>query len=40
MRPRQVFRYIAEGYTSAQMTKSLHISKRTVDIHRANIMKN
>ena len=30
---------LAEGHTSATIAKSLHISPRTVEAHRRNIMK-
>ncbi|MGP8217599.1 MAG: response regulator [Bacteroidia bacterium] len=34
-----VLKYIAEEYTSEEIGRKLHISKRTVDTHRQNIMK-
>jgi DNA-binding NarL/FixJ family response regulator len=37
-REREVLQLIAEGYTSGQVRLALHISVRTVDAHRANIM--
>lgn len=38
MREREVFQFVAEGYTSAEIAERLHISKRTVDKHRQNLM--
>jgi DNA-binding NarL/FixJ family response regulator len=37
-REREVLQLIAEGYTSGQVRAALHISVRTADAHRANIM--
>jgi DNA-binding NarL/FixJ family response regulator len=37
-REREILQYIAEGYTSPQIAKTLFISKKTVENHRANIM--
>jgi DNA-binding NarL/FixJ family response regulator len=37
-REREVLQLLAEGYTSAQVRAALHISVRTADAHRANIM--
>jgi DNA-binding NarL/FixJ family response regulator len=37
-REREILQYIAEGHTSPQIAKSLFISKKTVENHRANIM--
>jgi DNA-binding NarL/FixJ family response regulator len=38
--PREVdvLRYIAQGYTNRQTAEALHISVRTVESHRANLM--
>lgn len=33
----EVLRLIALGYTSAEMAEQLHVSRRTIDSHRANI---
>jgi DNA-binding NarL/FixJ family response regulator len=38
-REREILQYIAEGHTSPQIAKMLFISKKTVENHRANIMK-
>jgi DNA-binding NarL/FixJ family response regulator len=38
-REREVFQLSAEGYTSAQIGLKLHISSRTVESHRANLMR-
>ncbi len=35
----EILQQIAEGFTSLKISETLYISKRTVDIHRANIMK-
>jgi DNA-binding NarL/FixJ family response regulator len=37
-REREILQHIAEGHTSPQIAKSLFISKKTVENHRANIM--
>ena len=37
-REREILQYIAEGHTSPQIAKTLFISKKTVENHRANIM--
>ena len=37
-REREVLILIAEGYTNAQVGQTLHISPKTVDVHRMNIM--
>jgi DNA-binding NarL/FixJ family response regulator len=37
-REREIVQLIAEGLTSAQIAKRLHISARTVDAHRRNIL--
>lgn len=38
-REREVLQLLAEGHTSATIAKNLHISPRTVEAHRRNIMK-
>jgi DNA-binding NarL/FixJ family response regulator len=38
-RETEILKHIAEGLTSLEISKTLYISKRTVDIHRANIMR-
>ena len=38
-REREVLQLLAEGHTSAQIARQLHISLSTVDTHRRNIMK-
>jgi DNA-binding NarL/FixJ family response regulator len=38
-REREILQYIAEGATSPEIAKMLYISKKTVENHRANIMK-
>lgn len=38
-REREILQYIAEGYTSQKIGEELFISKKTVENHRANIMK-
>jgi DNA-binding NarL/FixJ family response regulator len=38
-REREILRLIVDGLTSAQIAQRLHISPRTVDTHRANMMK-
>jgi len=38
-RERQVFQLIAQGETNAQAAKQLSISSRTVEVHRANMMR-
>jgi DNA-binding NarL/FixJ family response regulator len=38
-REREVFQLAAEGHTNAEIGKRLFISPRTVEIHRANMMK-
>lgn len=38
-REREVLQLIAEGNSSAEIAQSMHISARTVDTHRHNIMK-
>lgn len=38
-REREILQYIAEGHTSPEIAKTLFISKKTVENHRANIMK-
>jgi DNA-binding NarL/FixJ family response regulator len=35
---RQILQYIAEGFTSPEIAKTLFISRKTVENHRANIM--
>ena len=37
-REREVLTYIAEGYTNREIAEELHISPKTVDRHRENIM--
>lgn len=37
-RERQVLRFIADGLTSSEIAERLHISRRTVETHRANLM--
>ena len=37
-REREVFQLIAEGYTNREIGKQLHISVKTVGVHRTNIM--
>lgn len=37
-REREICRYLASGYTNAEVADVLHISKRTVETHRAAIM--
>jgi DNA-binding NarL/FixJ family response regulator len=37
-REREILQYIAEGFTSPEIAKTLFISKKTVENHRANIM--
>lgn len=38
-REREIVQLLAEGYTSPEIGKRLHISARTVETHRRNIMK-
>lgn len=38
-REREVFQLVAEGYTSAEVAARLIISPRTVEMHRANLMR-
>jgi len=38
-REREIIKLIAEGLTSQQMADQLFISPRTVETHRANVMK-
>src|SRR5262249_5345043 len=38
-REREVLQLIAEGNSSAEIAQAMHISARTVDTHRHNIMK-
>ena len=38
-REREVLQLIAEGNSSAEIAQTMHISARTVDTHRYNIMK-
>lgn len=38
-REREVFQLVAEGYTSAEVAAHLVISPRTVEMHRANLMR-
>jgi DNA-binding NarL/FixJ family response regulator len=38
-REREVLHLAAEGYTSAQIAKRLYLSPRTVETHRANLMR-
>lgn len=38
-REREVLHLVAEGYTSAEVAEQLHISPRTVETHRANMMR-
>ena len=38
-RERQVLLLVAEGHTSAQVAKQLHIAETTVEVHRRNIMR-
>lgn len=38
-REREVFQLVAEGYTSAEVAARLVISPRTVEMHRANLMR-
>jgi DNA-binding NarL/FixJ family response regulator len=37
-REREILQMVAEGYSSAQIAATLHISIRTVDAHRASLM--
>jgi two-component system NarL family response regulator len=37
-REREIVQLLAEGHTSPQIAQKLHISKRTVESHRRNIM--
>jgi DNA-binding NarL/FixJ family response regulator len=37
-REREILKLIVEGYTSAEIAKSLYISTRTVETHRSNLM--
>ncbi len=37
-REREILQYIAEGYTNQQAADKLHISVRTVEFHRANLL--
>ena len=37
-REREILQLVAEGYTSREIADRLHISPRTVDTHRANLM--
>jgi len=37
-REREILQYIAEGFTSPEIAKTLFISRKTVENHRANIM--
>jgi DNA-binding NarL/FixJ family response regulator len=39
MRERSVLQLAAEGHTNAEIGKKLFISRRTVESHRANLMK-
>jgi two-component system, NarL family, response regulator NreC len=36
-RETEVLRSIALGYTSAEIARKLHLSRRTIETHRANI---
>ena len=38
-RERQVLRFIAQGYSNKQIAQQLSLSVKTVDAHRANIMR-
>ncbi len=38
-REREILQYIAQGETSSEIAARIHISPRTVDTHRTNIMK-
>jgi DNA-binding NarL/FixJ family response regulator len=38
-REREVLKFLADGYSSAAIGKAVHISPRTVDAHRQNLMK-
>ncbi|MBF0239449.1 MAG: response regulator transcription factor [SAR324 cluster bacterium] len=37
-REKQICLYLAYGYTNAEISAALHISERTVEGHRSNIM--
>ena len=37
-REREILQLLAEGKTTKQIAKSLHISTKTVEVHRLNIM--
>ncbi len=38
MREKEILSLIARGYTNRQIAAMLHISTRTVETHRANLM--
>jgi two-component system response regulator NreC len=38
-REREILQLAAQGYTSAKIASHLYISRRTVEIHRANMMR-
>jgi DNA-binding NarL/FixJ family response regulator len=38
-REREVLKFLADGYSSVAIAKAVHISPRTVDAHRQNLMK-
>ena len=38
-REREVFQLVAQGYSSSKIGELLHISSRTVEVHRANMMR-
>ncbi len=38
-REREVLRYVAQGYTNREMAEMMHLSVRTVEKHRYNMMK-
>lgn len=37
-REKEIAQYIQNGYTSAKIAEELGISRRTVEVHRANIL--